>query len=83
MRRCWWSAPATRPSARQVTADRTIGDKWLVTAGLAAGDKVITEGLGRVKPGPGGAAGAGRHRRSALGGGERRRGGGAGQAAGR
>jgi membrane fusion protein (multidrug efflux system) len=36
---------------RTVTAPQTVGDKWLVTAGLNAGDKVITEGLGRIKPG--------------------------------
>lgn len=35
---------------RTVTADRTVGDKWLVTAGLKPGDKVIVEGLGRIKP---------------------------------
>ena len=35
---------------RPVTADRTVGDKWLVTAGLKPGDKVIIEGLGRIKP---------------------------------
>ncbi|SDC77738.1 membrane fusion protein, multidrug efflux system [Sphingomonas sp. YR710] len=34
-----------------VTADRTIGDKWLVTAGLKPGDKVIVEGLQRIKRG--------------------------------
>ncbi|MBB5698277.1 membrane fusion protein (multidrug efflux system) [Sphingomonas yantingensis] len=36
---------------RKVRATRTIGDKWLVTAGLRAGEKVITEGLANVKPG--------------------------------
>jgi membrane fusion protein (multidrug efflux system) len=36
---------------RQIVADRTVGDKWLVTSGLKAGDKVIVEGLGRIKPG--------------------------------
>ncbi|WP_415644035.1 efflux RND transporter periplasmic adaptor subunit [Sphingomonas antarctica] len=36
---------------REITADRTIGDKWLVTAGLKPGDKVIVEGLGKAKPG--------------------------------
>ncbi|HKP79206.1 MAG TPA: efflux RND transporter periplasmic adaptor subunit [Phenylobacterium sp.] len=36
---------------RTITASRTVGDKWLVTAGLAPGDKVITEGLDRLKPG--------------------------------
>jgi membrane fusion protein (multidrug efflux system) len=36
---------------RQVKTERTIGDKWLVTSGLEAGDKVIVEGLGRIKAG--------------------------------
>ncbi len=36
---------------REVTADRTVGDKWLITAGLKPGDKVIVEGLGKAKPG--------------------------------
>ena len=36
---------------RMVTADRTIGDKWLVTSGLSPGEKVITEGLDKLKPG--------------------------------
>lgn len=40
-----------RAEVRPITADRTIGDKWLVTSGLSAGDKVITEGLLRVRPG--------------------------------
>ncbi len=36
---------------REVTTNRTIGDKWLVDAGLAAGDRVIVEGLQKVQPG--------------------------------
>ncbi|WP_296598938.1 efflux RND transporter periplasmic adaptor subunit [Phenylobacterium sp.] len=40
-----------RAELRTITADRTVGDKWLVTAGLSPGDKVITEGLDRVKAG--------------------------------
>ncbi|MGH8816208.1 MAG: HlyD family secretion protein, partial [Achromobacter pestifer] len=36
---------------RQLQTDRAIGDKWLVTDGLAAGDKVIVEGLQMVRPG--------------------------------
>jgi len=43
--------PEDRATLRKIAAERTIGDKWLVTQGLAAGDKVITEGLGKVKPG--------------------------------
>nr|WP_299691696.1 efflux RND transporter periplasmic adaptor subunit [Hydrocarboniphaga sp.] len=36
---------------RQLKTDRTIGDQWLVADGLAAGDRVIVEGLQFVKPG--------------------------------
>jgi membrane fusion protein (multidrug efflux system) len=36
---------------RPVTAARTQGDAWVVTKGLADGDRVITQGLGKVKPG--------------------------------
>ncbi len=36
---------------RPVTAVRTVGANWVVTAGLKSGDKVITEGVGKVKPG--------------------------------
>jgi membrane fusion protein (multidrug efflux system) len=34
-----------------VNATRTYGDQWIVTAGLKPGDKVIVEGLGKVKEG--------------------------------
>jgi membrane fusion protein (multidrug efflux system) len=34
-----------------LTLDRAIGDKWLVSAGLAPGDRVIVEGMQKVKPG--------------------------------
>lgn len=37
--------------ARPITVSRTVGDKWLVTSGLAAGDRVIVEGLQKVRPG--------------------------------
>jgi len=36
---------------RMLTLDRAIGDKWLVTSGLAPGDRVIVEGLQKVRPG--------------------------------
>jgi membrane fusion protein, multidrug efflux system len=36
---------------RQVVADRTVGDRWLVSSGLNAGDKLVIEGLGRIKVG--------------------------------
>jgi membrane fusion protein (multidrug efflux system) len=36
---------------RTLALDRAIGDRWLVTTGLAAGDRVIVEGLQRIRPG--------------------------------
>ena len=36
---------------RMLTVDRAIDDKWLVTSGLAPGDRVIVEGLQKVRPG--------------------------------
>ena len=34
-----------------LTLDRAIGDKWLVSSGLAPGDRVIVEGMQKVRPG--------------------------------
>jgi membrane fusion protein (multidrug efflux system) len=36
---------------RQITASRTIGQNWLVTQGLRAGDKVVVEGGQSLRPG--------------------------------
>jgi membrane fusion protein (multidrug efflux system) len=36
---------------RTLELDRPIGDKWLVTNGLAPGDRVIVEGRQKVRPG--------------------------------
>ncbi len=36
---------------RKLVTDRAIGDKWLVTQGLADGDKVIVTGVQKVRPG--------------------------------
>jgi membrane fusion protein (multidrug efflux system) len=36
---------------RMLRLDRAVGNRWLVTAGLAPGDRVIVEGLQRVRPG--------------------------------
>lgn len=36
---------------RQLSTDRALGDKWLVSSGLAEGDRVIVEGMQRVRPG--------------------------------
>ncbi len=42
--------PGNKAVQRKVKADRTIGAAWLVSGGLKPGDKVIVEGLGKVKP---------------------------------
>jgi membrane fusion protein (multidrug efflux system) len=43
--------PGNKAVLRQVTAERTQGDSWIVTAGLRNGERVITQGLGKVKAG--------------------------------
>jgi membrane fusion protein, multidrug efflux system len=37
--------------ARALTTDRAIGDKWLISSGLAPGDRVIVEGMQKARPG--------------------------------
>jgi membrane fusion protein, multidrug efflux system len=37
--------------ARLLTLDRVIGNRWLVAQGLKAGDRLIVEGLQKVRPG--------------------------------
>ncbi len=36
---------------RAVQVSRTVGDQWLVSSGLAEGDRVIVEGLQKIRPG--------------------------------
>jgi membrane fusion protein (multidrug efflux system) len=36
---------------RMITVDRAIGDKWLITDGLKPGDRLIVEGMQKVRPG--------------------------------
>lgn len=40
-----------KPAARNVKTSRTDGANWVVTGGLNRGDRVITEGVGKLKPG--------------------------------
>lgn len=37
--------------SRILVLDRAVGNKWVVTKGLAPGDRLIVEGLQKVKPG--------------------------------
>lgn len=36
---------------RMLTLNRAIGDKWLISSGLSAGDRVVVEGMLNVRPG--------------------------------
>jgi membrane fusion protein (multidrug efflux system) len=36
---------------RMLTIDRAIGNQWLVTSGLASGERVIVEGLMKARAG--------------------------------
>jgi len=42
---------AGKVEQRMLTLDRAIGDQWLVSSGLAPGDRVIVEGMQKAKPG--------------------------------
>ncbi len=47
----WVVGKDNKVEVRAVVAPRTVNDKWMVTEGLAAGDKVIVDGLQKVRPG--------------------------------
>jgi membrane fusion protein, multidrug efflux system len=36
---------------RGLTLDRSVGDKWIVSSGLVSGDRVVVEGMQKVRPG--------------------------------
>ena len=41
----------SKTALRMLTVDRAVGDQWLVSTGLAPGDRVIVEGLKMLRPG--------------------------------
>ena len=43
--------PGNKAVQKQVTAVRTQGRFWVVTGGIQRGDKLIVQGLGKLKPG--------------------------------
>jgi membrane fusion protein (multidrug efflux system) len=47
----WIVGAEDKVEQRMLDIDRAVGDQWLVTKGLAAGDRVIVEGQLRVRPG--------------------------------
>jgi membrane fusion protein (multidrug efflux system) len=42
---------AGKVEQRMLSLDRAIGNQWLVSSGLAPGDRVIAEGMQKVRPG--------------------------------
>jgi membrane fusion protein (multidrug efflux system) len=47
----WVVGPGNMAVQRTVVAERTDGQSWVVTQGLAGGEKVITQGVGNLKEG--------------------------------
>ncbi len=43
--------PDNKVEQRVLTTSRALGDKWLVTDGVQAGDRVIVQGIQKVRPG--------------------------------
>jgi membrane fusion protein (multidrug efflux system) len=47
----WIVNASGKVEPRMLTLDRAVGDQWLVSSGLAPGDRIIAEGMQRVQPG--------------------------------
>lgn len=47
----WVVGQDEKVEQRLLELDRAMGDKWLVTSGLAPGDRLIVEGAQKVRPG--------------------------------
>jgi membrane fusion protein (multidrug efflux system) len=43
--------PNNKVSTRVIKTERAIGDQWLVSEGVVAGDRVVVSGLQRIRPG--------------------------------
>ena len=43
--------PEDKVEPRMLTLDRAIGNQWLVSGGLSAGERVIVEGMQKARPG--------------------------------
>jgi membrane fusion protein (multidrug efflux system) len=44
------AGPDDKAHLRQLAVGQTVGDKWLVTGGLQPGERVIVEGLQKIRP---------------------------------
>jgi membrane fusion protein (multidrug efflux system) len=43
--------PDNKVALRHIKVNRAVGNAWLIDSGLAAGERVIVEGLQKVRPG--------------------------------
>ncbi len=44
-------APGDKVESRQIVASHRLDNDWVVASGLAAGDRVVVEGIGKLRPG--------------------------------
>ncbi len=47
----WVVGADNKAQQRTVTATRTVGSNWVVTAGLRSGERIITQGIANLRPG--------------------------------
>jgi membrane fusion protein, multidrug efflux system len=47
----WIAGPGDKAERRNITVSRTDGTNWVVTSGLKAGEHVLVQGIGSLKPG--------------------------------
>ncbi len=47
----WVVDEGDKAAIRPIKISQTVGDKWLVTEGLKAGDRVVVEGVMKIQPG--------------------------------
>lgn len=47
----WLVTEESTVQRREIKTSRTVGNTWLVTEGLEAGDQIVTEGVQRLAPG--------------------------------
>jgi membrane fusion protein (multidrug efflux system) len=44
-------ADGNKIESRQIVTSQRVGNDWIVASGLAAGDRIVVEGIGKVRPG--------------------------------
>lgn len=47
----WVVGADNKVAPRPVTTAQVVGDSWLIDAGLAAGERIVVEGLQKIRPG--------------------------------